>query len=57
MWFWLVENIRAKYRVLDYDFYNFDKTRFIINIICIVIIVIYIDQYSKGKTVQPENRE
>ena len=29
-WFRLVENIRAKYSVLDYDFYNFDETSFMI---------------------------
>jgi len=57
MWFRLVENIRAKYKVLDYDFYNFDKTRFIIGIICTIIVIICVDQYSRGKAVQPGNRE
>jgi len=51
VWFWLIENIRAKYRVLDYNFYNFDKTRFIIDIICIVIIVICVDRYSRDKAI------
>ena len=51
MWFWLIENIKVKYRVLNYDFYNFDKTRFIIGIICTIIVIIYIDQYDKGKAV------
>ena len=27
-WFWLVENLRAKYGIPDEDFYNFDKTGF-----------------------------
>jgi hypothetical protein len=25
VWFWLVENIQAKYNIQDYDFYNFNK--------------------------------
>jgi len=52
-----VENIRAKYKVLDYDFYNFDKTRFMISIICAVIVVTYVDRHGRGKAVQPGNRE
>src|SRR3984957_11195412 len=32
-WFWLVQNMRAKYGVLDCDFYNFDKTSFIMGVI------------------------
>ena len=50
-WFRLVENIRAKYSILDYNFYNFNKTGFIISIICLVIVVIYTDRYSRGKVV------
>jgi hypothetical protein len=38
-WFKLIQNIRAKYKVLDYDFYNFDKTGFIIGVICPRIVV------------------
>ena len=52
-----MKNIKAKYKVLDYDFYNFDKTRFIIGIICTIIVIICVDQYSRGKAVQPGNRE
>ncbi len=50
-WFRLVENIRAKYGVLDYDFYNFDKTGFIIGIISLVIVVTRVDRRSRGKVV------
>jgi len=57
VWFRLVENIRAKYRVLDCDFYNFDKTRFMIGIICAVIVVTRADRHGRGKVVQPGNRE
>ena len=56
-WFRLVENIRAKYGVLDYDFYNFDETGFIIGIICPTIVVTRIDRRGRGKVVQPGNRE
>ena len=55
--FRLVENIRAKYSVLDYDFYNFDETGFIIGIIYPVIVVTYTDRRDKGKVVQLGNRE
>ena len=56
-WFRLVENIRAKYGVLDCDFYNFDETRFIIGIICPVMVVTRVDRRGRGKAVQPGNRE
>jgi len=52
-----MENIRAKYKVLDYDFYNFDKTRFIIGIICTTMIITRVDRYGRDKAVQPGNRE
>ena len=42
-WFRLVENMQAKYRIQDYDFYNFDETSFIIGVICPIIVVIYTD--------------
>ena len=50
-WFRLVENIRAKYGVLDCDFYNFDKTGFIIGVICAIIVITRIDRYGRGKAV------
>jgi hypothetical protein len=57
LWFRLVENIRAKYKVLDYDLYNFDETGFIIGVICPIMVVTRADRYSRGKAVQPGNRE
>ncbi|APA15585.1 hypothetical protein sscle_15g103550 [Sclerotinia sclerotiorum 1980 UF-70] len=39
-WFRLVSNIRAKYSILDCDFYNFDETGFMIGIISIAMVVI-----------------
>jgi transcriptional regulator with XRE-family HTH domain len=56
-WFRLVEYMRAKYGVLDCDFYNFDETGFMIGIICPVIVVTRADRRSRGKAVQPGNRE
>jgi hypothetical protein len=50
-WFELVRNMRAKYRVLDCDFYNFDKTRFMIGVICPGIVVTCSDQRGRGKAV------
>jgi hypothetical protein len=49
--------MRAKYGILDYDFYNFDETGFMMGIICPTIVVTRADQRGRGKAVQPENRE
>jgi hypothetical protein len=49
--------MRVKYRVLDYNFYNFDETSFMIGVICPTIVITYIDRYSRGKAVQPGNQE
>ncbi len=46
-----MENIRVKYGVLDYDFYNFDETGFIIGVICVAMVVIRADRRSRGKAV------
>jgi hypothetical protein len=56
-WFRLVKNIRAKYRILDYDFYNFNKISFMIGVIYAAIVVTRADRRSRGKAVQPGNRE
>jgi hypothetical protein len=52
-----MENIRAKYGILDCDFYNFDKTGFMMGIIYAVMVVTCTDQRGRGKAVQPGNRE
>lgn len=39
VWFWLVENIKAKYGILDCDFYNFNEIGFMMGIICVLIVV------------------
>jgi hypothetical protein len=53
----LVANIRTKYRIQDEDFYNFDKTNFIIGVICASIIVTRTDRRGRGKQFQSGNRE
>jgi hypothetical protein len=56
-WFRLVANMRAKYGVLDSDFYNFDETGFIMGMICPSLVVTRSDRRGKGKAIQPGNRE
>ena len=56
-WFRLVENMRAKYSVVDADFYNLDETGFMMGVICSGMVVTRADQRSKSKAVQPGNRE
>ena len=56
-WFRLVENMRAKYGIVDSDFYNFDETGFMMGIITPAIVVTRADRRGRGKAVQPGNRE
>ena len=56
-WFRLVENMQAKYSVVDVDFYNFDTTGFMMGVIYSRIVVIHANRYSKSKAVQPGNQE
>jgi len=49
--------MRAKYRIVDADFYNFDETGFIMGVITPGMVVTYADRCSRGKAVQPGNRE
>jgi hypothetical protein len=56
-WFRLVENMRAKYSVVDSDFYNFDETGFPIGLITPGIVVTRADRRGRAKGVQPGNRE
>jgi uncharacterized protein YifN (PemK superfamily) len=50
-----MQNIRAKYEVLNCNFYNFNKTGFIIGMIYPVMVVTCVDQHGRGKAVQPGN--
>src|SRR5450432_95818 len=56
-WFRLVENMKAKYSILDCDLYNFDETGFIMGVICAVMVVTRTDRRGRGKAVQLGNRE
>src|SRR5271169_6888736 len=47
--------MRAKYGVLDCDFYNFDKTGFMMGVICPGMVVTRLDRRGRGKAVQPGN--
>ncbi len=50
-WFRLVENLRAKYGVLDCDFYNFDETGFMMGVIYPAMVVTHADRRGRGKAV------
>ena len=56
-WFRLVENMRAKYGIVDSDFYNFDETGFMMGIISSAMVVTRADRRGRSKAVQPGNRE
>ena len=56
-WFRLVENMMAKYGIVDCDFYNFDEISFMIDIIIFFIIVARAERKGRGKKIQPGNRE
>ena len=56
-WFQLVLNMCMKYGIQDCDFYNFDKTGFMMGIISPAMVVTHSDQAGRGKAVQPGNRE
>ena len=56
-WFRLVANMRAKYDILDCDFYNFDETGFMMGVICAAMVVTSAERRDRSKPVQPGNRE
>lgn len=56
-WFRLLYNIKAKYRIIDDNLYNFDETGFMIGIIAPAMVVTRVDRRGKAKSVQPGNRE
>ena len=56
-WFRLVANMRAKYGILDCDFYNFDETGFMMGMIRPGMVVTRSDRVGKPKAIQPGNRE
>jgi hypothetical protein len=50
-WFRLVQNMRAKYGILNCDFYNFDETSFMMGVICPAMVVTRADRRGRGKAV------
>jgi hypothetical protein len=56
-WFNLVRNVKAKYRILDEDTYNFDETGFQIGVTGLVKVVTASKRRLKPLSVQPGDRE
>ena len=56
-WFALVQNVKAKYGIVEDDIYNFDETGFMMGIIFAGMVVTTSDGRSKAKLAQPGNRE
>ncbi len=44
-----MQNVKAKYSIIDDDVYNFDETRFIIGIIFVSIVVTISDSLGRAK--------
>ena len=55
-WFSCVEATRAKFRILDKDTYNFDKTRFMMGLVLSQLVVTGAYRHRKPKLVQPGNQ-
>ena len=56
-WFYLVRNTIAKYSIQNKDIYNFDKTRFQIEVISIAKVVTRAKRSNQLVLIQPKNRE
>jgi adenine-specific DNA methylase len=56
-WFRLIENMKAKYGILNNDTYNFNKTGFIIGIISTGAVVTASERRGQPKSVQQGNRK
>ena len=56
-WFTLVQNVKAKYGIVDDDIYNFDETGFMMGIIFAGMVVTTSDGRGRAKLAQPGNRE
>jgi hypothetical protein len=49
--------MRAKYSIQDGDFYNFDKTGFMMGMVRPGMVIMQADRVGKPKSIQPGNRE
>ena len=56
-WFELVQNMKAKYSIVDEDIYNFNKTSFIIGKILLQSVITGSDKSGRTKKIQLGNRE
>jgi hypothetical protein len=56
-WFRLIQNIRAKYGILDDDMYNFDEAGFMMGVISTGAVVTRSDRQGRAKMIQQGNRE
>jgi hypothetical protein len=50
-WFCLVENIHAKYSIVDSDFYNFDEMGFAIGMIQATLVITRVNWTAQPKAV------
>ena len=56
-WFRLVQNIKAKYGILDEDTYNFDETGFMMGQVSSRSVVTSSERHGRPKSIQAGNRE
>ena len=56
-WFALVQNVKAKYGIVEDGIYNFDETGFMMGIIFAGMVVTTSDGLGRAKLAQPGNRE
>jgi hypothetical protein len=56
-WFTLVQNVKAKYGIVDEDMYNFDESGFLMGKISSQLVVTGLEKPGKVKKLQPGNRE
>jgi hypothetical protein len=56
-WSRLIENMKAKYGILDEDTYNFDESGFMMGMISTGAVVTSSERRGRPKSVQPGNRE
>jgi hypothetical protein len=49
--------MRAKYSIIDSDFYNFDETSFLIGLVTPRIVITRADRRGRAKGIQLGNRE
>ena len=56
-WFALIQNVKAKYGILNDDTYNFDETGFMMGIIFVGMVVTTSEGRGRAKLAQPGNRK